>query len=60
MEKMQEKDFDELEPTCQMEQCKHERVIKLYENATHCDYGCLDCHYKSFRKEDFFQSNTNA
>jgi len=47
MEKMQEKEFDEIKATCKPENCNHQRIVKLYYLGTHSDYGCLDCKIKS-------------
>ncbi len=48
MQKMQEEEFNKIEASCKPEDCKHLRIVKLYELGTHSDYGCLDCKMKSF------------
>ena len=53
MKKMQEDEFDEIEPTTKSgEQCSHE-VVKLYILGSHTDYGCVKCKMKSLILEDF-------
>lgn len=53
MEKMQEEVFDKIKATCRPEECKHQRIVKLYYLGTHSDYGCLDCKMMSFNIESF-------
>ena len=53
MQKMQEDEFDEIEPiTKQGERCSHE-VVKLYILGSHTDYGCVKCKMKSLNLKDF-------
>ena len=48
MEKMQEEEFDKINPTYDPNECNHQNIVKLYYLGTHSDYGCLDCKIKSF------------
>lgn len=53
MQKMQEDEFDKIEPTTKPgERCVHE-VVKLYYLGTHSDYGCIKCKMKSLVLEHF-------
>ena len=53
MMRMQEEEFDEIEPTTKNEEkCQHE-IVKLYQLGTHTDYGCIKCKMKSPILEDF-------
>ena len=51
MKHMQEKEFNKLEPIDG--KCPPHKVVKLYDNGTHSDYGCLRCKMKSLILEDF-------
>ena len=50
---MQEKEFEQLEQTCDMKECTHPNVVKLYYLGTHSDYGCTSCKLKSLVLEHF-------
>ena len=53
MIRMQENEFDQIEPTIKPgEKCNHE-IVKLYYLGTHSDYGCIMCKMKSLLLEDF-------
>lgn len=59
MLKMQEIEFDKIEPqTNKKEQCLH-NVVKLYTFGTHFDYGCTKCKMKSLNLSDFQKDYTN-
>lgn len=47
MEKMQEKEFDDIPQKNSVEECKEHEVVKLYYLGTHSDYGCKKCKLKS-------------
>lgn len=48
MKKMQEDEFDKVQPTTKIgEVCSHD-IVKLYNiMGTHSDYGCIKCKIKS-------------
>ncbi len=53
MQKMQEEEFDKIEPKHNYgEKCEHD-IVKLYYCGTHSDYGCIKCKMKSLNLEDF-------
>ncbi len=58
MKKMQEKDFEEIDRTC-FGNCQHD-VVKLYDNATHVDYGCTKCKFRHADKSEFDNSQDEA
>ncbi len=53
MEKMQEKDFEKIEPTCHIAECDHSEIVKLYYLGAHSDYGCKKCKMQSLILTDF-------
>ena len=53
MEKMQEKEFDEMIKSANPAACKKHCFIKLYELGTHSDYGCKYCGLKTLTPEKF-------
>jgi hypothetical protein len=53
MEKMQEKDFEKIVFESTPDHCKVHKVVKLYDNGAHSDYGCIKCGMCSFNLKDF-------
>ena len=53
MEKMQEDDFEKIVPICDMSECDHSDIVKLYYLSTHSDYGCKKCKMQSLNLSDF-------
>ena len=58
MEKMQEKEFDDIPQKNSVEECKEHEVVKLYYLGTHSDYGCKKCKLKSLDL-NVFKKNSN-
>lgn len=53
MRKMQEDEFDKIQPTTKIgEICTHD-IVKLYIKGTHSDYGCIRCKMKSLVLDSF-------
>ncbi|MDO4978316.1 MAG: hypothetical protein Q4E53_13775 [Eubacteriales bacterium] len=53
LEHMSEMEFDFME-TCQtIDECKHEKIVKLYYAGMHSNYGCVTCKKKSLDLKDF-------
>jgi len=46
MKTMQESEFDKMEFDVPVEKCDHSDIVKLYQQATHTDYGCRSCGVK--------------
>ena len=60
MRKMQERDFDLIEKSCEVEVCSHPEIVKLYDNGTHTDYGCTQCKLKSLENDAFERVGKDA
>lgn len=51
--KMQESEFDKIEFQTKPENCTKHEFAKLYDQATHSDYGCVHCGMKTLTPEQF-------
>ena len=51
MQHMQEKEFDKFEKIDG--KCPPHEVVKIYDEGTHSDYGCIKCKMKSLILSDF-------
>ena len=55
MRNLEEKEFDQIDPTKDPSECNPHEVVRLCQLGTHLDYGCIKCKMKSSNKDDFYK-----
>ena len=55
MQRMDESEFEKIEPVCKPSECDHSELVRICDDGTGCntDYGCLKCKLRHTSREAF-------